>query len=60
VRLEGLGELKYPITSSGMESATFGVCSIVPQLTKLLRACCNLPFGTLNASFAAFTSNSLE
>jgi hypothetical protein len=36
VRLEGLGQLKNPMTSSGFESATFQL--VVPQQTMLLRA----------------------
>jgi hypothetical protein len=37
VRLEGLGELKNTMTSSGMEPATFWFCNIVPQATTLLK-----------------------
>jgi hypothetical protein len=36
--LEVLGQLKNPITSSGIEHATFSACSIVPQPTTLPRA----------------------
>jgi hypothetical protein len=36
--LEGLDQLKNPMTSSGIESATFWACSIVPQATTLPRA----------------------
>jgi hypothetical protein len=35
VRLEELGQLKNPMTSSGIESATFQACSILPQPTTL-------------------------
>jgi hypothetical protein len=38
VRLEWLGQLKNPTTSSGIEPATFRACTIVPQPTKLPRA----------------------
>jgi hypothetical protein len=33
VRLEGLGQLKNPMTSSGIEPMSFWLCSIVPQPT---------------------------
>jgi hypothetical protein len=35
VRLEGLRQLKNPMTSWGIEPATFPACSIVPQPTML-------------------------
>jgi hypothetical protein len=35
VWLEGIGQLKNPMTSSGIEPATFEDCSIVPQPTTL-------------------------
>jgi hypothetical protein len=44
VRLEGLGQLKNPMISSGFEPATF--CSIVPQPTKLPRASTTLGWET--------------
>jgi hypothetical protein len=36
--LEGLGQLKNPVTLSGIESATFWHVNIMPQPTTLLRA----------------------
>jgi hypothetical protein len=38
MRLEGLGQFKNPMTSSGFESATFRLVALVPQPTRLLRA----------------------
>jgi hypothetical protein len=38
VRLEGLGQLKNTMTSSGIERETFRLCSIVSQPTTLPRA----------------------
>jgi hypothetical protein len=38
VRLQGLGQLKYPMTSSGLEPATFQILALVPQPTTLPRA----------------------
>jgi hypothetical protein len=32
VRLEGLGQLKNPMTSSGIEPAAFRICSIVQMI----------------------------
>jgi hypothetical protein len=38
VRLEGLGQFKNPVTSSGIGSRDLPACSMVPQPTTLLRA----------------------
>jgi hypothetical protein len=38
VRLEGLGQLKNQMTSSGIQPTTFRACGIVPQPTTLPRA----------------------
>jgi hypothetical protein len=38
VRLEGVGQLKNPVTSSGIEPKTFRLVAIVPQPTTLLHA----------------------
>jgi hypothetical protein len=37
VRLEGLGQLKNPVTSSGNQTRDLPACSIVPQPTTLPR-----------------------
>jgi hypothetical protein len=38
VRLEGLGQLKNPVTSSRIEPATYKIVALVPQPTTLPRA----------------------
>jgi hypothetical protein len=38
VRLEGLGQLKNPVISSGIEPRDLPVCNTVPQPTTLSRA----------------------
>jgi hypothetical protein len=38
VRLEGLGPLKNPVSSSGIEPRDLPACSVVHQPTTLLRA----------------------
>jgi hypothetical protein len=40
MRLEGLGQLKNPMTSSGTETRGLPACSTVPQPTTLPRALC--------------------